>query len=118
MALPMQPERKREPFVPKCSYYSFCSEDWQNLCTYGRELEALSSGDRPPATVAQERFAGLFLRGGLEPESYWERLWAKYLFRLDWEDDPDNRSAMGPPRKPPESPVGSREDFKKLRERR
>jgi uncharacterized protein YifE (UPF0438 family) len=53
-------------------------------------------------------------RNEAEPETIYERTWRKYLDRLQWESDPENRFAMGNPRHIDEG-FGTREDHKKLR---
>ena len=45
------------------------------------------------------------------PETVYERVWTKYLMRLEWESDPANRAAMGARRRMP----NDREDWKRMR---
>lgn len=102
-------------FIPQCSNFAFADEDWITLKKYGRQYSALASGELAPRTEAQERFARHFQSlEEREPEGYHEKLWAKYLFRVEWERDPDNRAAMGPVRQLADESFGTREDFKKL----
>lgn len=45
------------------------------------------------------------------PETVYERVWTKYLMRLEWERDPANRAAMGMRRRMPDD----REDWNRMR---
>lgn len=102
-------------FVPKCSAFAFSAAEWADLVEYGASLSDLVDGRRTPATPDQMQFVKFFNGDqDREPANYWEALWSKYLFRITWESDPENRGAMGPLRQLPDSPVGSRADFKKL----
>ena len=49
--------------------------------------------------------------GGRSPETFFERVWAKYVWRVNWERNPANRSAMGALRRAPID----REDWKRMR---
>ena len=99
-----------DPFDIRCSKAPFSEDELGILRRYGRELERLASGERPPATAAQERFVDA-VRGRRPPETVYERVWTKYLTRLEWERDPANRAAMGPRRRMPDD----REDWKRMR---
>ena len=99
-----------DPFNIRCSEAPFSEAELDILRRYGRELERLASGERAPATAAQERFVDA-VRGKHPPETVYERVWTKYLMRLEWEKDPANRSAMGPRQRIPDD----REDWKRMR---
>lgn len=94
----------------------FNSKEIEILENYGMQFECLMKGDRAPQTPAQERFIRV-CRDEIEPETKYEKVWWKYIKRLQWESDPGNRTAMGPPRKLPESFGGNREDWKTMRRR-
>ena len=99
-----------DPFIIRCSRTPFSVHEVNILRRYGREFERLSNGERPPATAAQERFVDVSL-GRHPPETVYERVWTKYLKRLDWEKDPANRVTMGERRWMP----NDREDWKRMR---
>ncbi|MCP4202963.1 MAG: hypothetical protein GY769_13655, partial [bacterium] len=63
----------------------------------------------------QQRFVEV-CRGEAQAESEHEKVWWKYLQRLEWEADPSNLSTKGPPRKAADiSFGGSREEHKAMR---
>lgn len=97
-------------FVIRCSRAIFALDEIKILEQYGRELERLASGEREPETAAQQRFVEA-VHGRLEPETIYERTWAKYAWRLEWEAKPENKSAMGERRSMP----NDREDWKRMR---
>ena len=99
-----------DPFTIRCSRTPFSVDEVDILRRYGREFERLSTGERAPATAAQERFVDVSL-GRRPPETVYERIWTKYLRRLEWENDPANRVAMGSRRRMPDD----REDWKRMR---
>ena len=39
------------------------------------------------------------VHGVREPETKYEKTWSKYQRRVEWENDAENRAAMGPRRK-------------------
>lgn len=77
---------------------------------HGKRLEALADGRQLPASEAGRRFVEA-VNGMRKPETVYERIWLKYLWRLEWERDPANRAAMGPLRKLDDD----REDWKRMR---
>ena len=97
-------------FALRCSREIFSAEEIETLERYGRQFEDLTAGHRPTRTPAQQRFVEV-AQGQRPPETYYERVWCKYLARLKWESDPRNRAAMGPPRKAHDD----REDWKRMR---
>ncbi|MGH8545179.1 MAG: DUF413 domain-containing protein, partial [Gammaproteobacteria bacterium] len=103
----------RQPFVPACSHIVFSPDEWYELKRYGSYMTALAAGDLKPRTDSQKRFLAVFGEGR-EPTEKYEKLWWRYLARCEWESDPNNRNAMGPPRTLEDNPVGSRDDFEKL----
>jgi uncharacterized protein YifE (UPF0438 family) len=101
MSIPEKYQRYfKKPFVIKCLKASevFTQEEIHLLKKYGNWMKALMDGEIVPATQEQERFVRA-CKEEAEPESQYERLWMRYLFRLKWEADPSNWPAMGPPRK-------------------
>ena len=96
-------------FVIRCSRVIFSTEEIDLLERYGGELERLASGERPPETAAQQRFVDA-IQGRTEPQTVYERMWAKYVWRLKWEAKPENRAAMGERRSMPDD----REDWKRM----
>ena len=99
-----------EPFTILCSKTPFSMDELDILRRYGREFERLSNGERAPATAAQVQFVEA-ARGENPPETVYERVWTKYLKRLEWESDPANRAVMGPRRRIPDD----REDWNRMR---
>ena len=97
-----------DQFTIQCSRAPFSEDELDILQRYGRVFERLTSGERAPATAAQEEFLDV-ARGKRPPESVYEHVWTKNLMRLDWESDPANRAAMGPRRRVP----NDREDWKR-----
>ncbi len=71
----------------------------------GRHRVATCPFSGPP-----QRFVEV-ARGRCDPESVYERTWAKYLWRVAWESHPENRSVMGKRR----SVRNDREDWKRMR---
>ena len=76
-----------EQFTLRCSKAPFCEEELDILRQYGAAFERLSNGERAPATVAQEQFVDAARRKRL-PETVYERVWTKYLRRLEWDKTP------------------------------
>ena len=72
----------------------FSVDELDILRRYGREFERVINGVRAPTIAAQEQFVDA-ARGRRPPETVYERVWTKYLMRVDWERDPANRAAMG-----------------------
>lgn len=103
------PERK-PPFIIRCSREIFSKEEIGILERYGREFERLANGKRLPETEEQQRFVEV-AQGRSQPETIYERTWAKYAWRVAWESDPANRSAMGERRRMRDD----REDWKRMR---
>ena len=101
---------RRRRFRLRCSREIFSADEIETLERYGRAFEQLTSGERSPETEKQERFVAVS-QGHCEPETDFEATWVKYLKRLAWEQDPDNRSAMGERRSMP----NDREDWKRMR---
>ena len=99
-----------EPFTLRCSKAPFSEDELDILRQYGAAFERLSNRERAPATVTQEQFVDA-ARGKRPPETVYERVWTKYLRRLEWEQDPDNRAAMGARRRMPDD----RQDWKRMR---
>ena len=97
-------------FEIRCSREIFSEEEIAILERYGRQFEQLMSAAVTPKTKAQQKFAHV-ARGLIEPETIYEKVWCKYLWRLDWERDPANKAAMGKRRRIP----NDREDWKKMR---
>jgi uncharacterized protein YifE (UPF0438 family) len=60
---------------------AFTPEERELLQKYGRWLEALAAGTIAPTTAAQEQFVRV-ARGGGEPATDFERVWAK--FAREW----------------------------------
>jgi hypothetical protein len=119
MALPCHEataaQRAAPPFVPRCTQRTFSEGAWRDLLEYGCRLEKLASGDRSPRTDKQAAFASHFAAPSeREPDCYFEKLWAKYLFRVEWEGDPSNWAAMGSLQTLLETGFGTREDTKRL----
>ena len=98
------------PFVIRCSREVFSEAEIETLERYGRQFADLTAGRRPPETPAQQRFVEA-AKGQRAPETCYERVWCKYLERLEWQRDPRNRAAMGPPREVRDD----REDWKRMR---
>jgi uncharacterized protein YifE (UPF0438 family) len=100
-------------FIIKTSQEIFDSDELEILRRYGKQFERLMKGEREPQTPEQRRFLKV-CKNELEPESSYEKVWWKYLKRLEWEADPVNKSAMGAPRKAAEN-FGSRKEYKQMR---
>ncbi len=97
-------------FVLRCSQEVFSKEEIATLEAYGAQFERLCDGRRKPATPAQRRFVEV-ANGRCEPKTVYEKVWLKYLKRLEWESNPENRAAMGPRRRVPDD----RADWKRMR---
>ena len=97
-------------FTIRCSRAHFSVDEVDILQRYGRQFEHLSNGDRAPTTPAQKQFVNA-ARRKRPPETLYERVWTKYLMRLEWESDPANREAMEEHRQMP----NDREDWKRMR---
>ena len=98
------------PFIIRCSRAPFSVDEFDILRRYGREFERLSNGERAPTTAAQKQFVDA-ARGKRLPETVYERVWTKYLMRVEWESDPANRAAMEARWRMPDD----REDWKRMR---
>ena len=79
-----------EPFTILCSKAPFSMDELDIPRRCGGEFERLSNGEPAPATAAQEQFVEV-ARGRNSPETVYERMWTKYLKKLEWESDPANR---------------------------
>ena len=94
-------------FEIRCSREIFAEEEIGILERYGSELERLANGERLPTTEAQRRFVAA-ARDQCPPESIYEKTWAKYVWRVQWESR--NRSVMGDRRTLP----NDREEWKRM----
>ncbi len=93
----------------------FDRDEIEILTRYGHQFERLMRGDRKPETALQQRFVEV-CRGDAKPESEYEKTWEKYLRRLEWEANPSNLAAKGPPRTAVDDSFGgSREEHKAMR---
>jgi uncharacterized protein YifE (UPF0438 family) len=101
-------------FALRTSREIFTSEELQILERYGSAFERLTTGELVPTTPAQMRFINV-CDGEINPETEYEKVWWKYLERLEWESNPSNRQAMGPLRKADEGFGGSRDAIKAMR---
>ena len=101
-------------FVIRTSKAIFTQAEIEYLERYGDKLEELMNGVRLPKTPAQKRFIRV-CKDEVEPETKYENVWWKYIKRLEWESDPVNQSAMGPPIKIKDGFGGSLEDWKHMR---
>ena len=107
----MPPGSEPKPaFIIGCSREIFSDEEIEIPERFGRELERLAKGEQLPETEAQQRFVDA-ARGRRQPESIYEKTWAKYLWRMEWESQPENRSAMAERHRVPDD----REDWKRMR---
>jgi len=80
--------RKME-FRPNVPDTLFSEDEIEQLINYGSWLAALMRGAITPETPAQERFIEV-CRGNKEPQSQFEKVWAKYMKRKIWEsENPD-----------------------------
>jgi uncharacterized protein YifE (UPF0438 family) len=102
------------PFTIRTSQEIFSAEELEILKRYGTQFERLMKGERLPETPAQERFIKV-CKNEVEPKTEFEMVWWKYLRRLEWENDPNNQSAMRLPAKAAEGFSGSREAYKRMR---
>jgi uncharacterized protein YifE (UPF0438 family) len=101
-------------FTVRTSREVFTDEELRLLELDGKFLEELTTGERSPTTPEQTRFVQV-CDGEIEPFTKHEKVWRKYLERLNWESDPTNRSAMGLRRKADEGFGGSRDAIKEMR---
>ena len=99
----------RRAFVIRCSREVFSEDEIEILQTYGVVFHRLADGVRLPQTDGQRRFVEA-VHGAREPETKYEKTWLKYLLRLAWESDPENRSTMGPRRKA----YNGRDDWRRM----
>lgn len=97
-------------FVFECSREIFSEEEISLLERYGNQFQRLMDGDRTPMTAAQQRFVEV-AHGRCRPETKYEKVWWKYIWRLNWEKDPANKAVMGERRCFPDD----REDWKRMR---
>jgi len=100
-------------FTIKASLEVFSQEEIEILDRHGEGFERLMAGELSVHTQARVHFLKV-CRNEAEPENAYERAWRKYLDRLEWESDPENRFAMGARRRLDEG-FGTREDHKNLR---
>ena len=100
----------RPAFIIRCSRRIFSEEEIETLERYGAQFEGFLNGRWTPKTENQRRFVEA-ARGEPSPETLFERVWAKYLWRVNWERDPANRSAMGALRRAPDD----RQNWKRMR---
>jgi uncharacterized protein YifE (UPF0438 family) len=101
-------------FVIRTTKAIFDSHEFEILSRYGMQFERLMKGQRAPTTPAQERFIRM-CKNEVDPESEYEKVWWKYLRRLEWERNPINQSALGSRRKAGEGFGGSRQQYKEMR---
>ena len=99
----------RAGFMIRCSREIFSEDEIEILERYGVAFHRLAEGERAPRTDGQRRFVEV-ARGVREPKTTYEKTWSKYLQRLEWEEDPENRTAMGPRRQFPDD----RDDWKRM----
>ena len=99
-----------EPFTIRCSRVPFSEDELDTLREHGREFQRLSNAERAPTTAAQAQFVDVSL-GRRPPETVYERVWTKYLRRLEWENGPANRAGMGERRRMPDD----RKDWNRMR---
>ena len=99
-----------DPFVIRCSRAVFTKAEIRVLEGHGKRLERLADGRQLPVNEAGKRFVEV-VNGTRKAETIYEKTWLKYQWRLEWERDPANRDAMGPPRKMHDD----RGDWKRMR---
>ena len=97
-------------FVIRCPHEIFSESEIDILEEHGARLERLADGRQPPRNAAGQRFVEV-AQARRQPETVYEIVWVQYQQRLEWERDPANRDAMGPPRKGHDD----REDWKRMR---
>jgi uncharacterized protein YifE (UPF0438 family) len=100
-------------FTIKTILEVFSPEEIQILERHGRGLERLMKGELPVNTVDREHFIQVCAKRA-QPQTIYEKVWRKYLDRLEWESDPANRAAMSPRRHATEGFGGTREDFRNM----
>jgi len=108
MSLPSKCRRYfQKPFIIRCVklHDLFTEEEIDLLKRYGNWMKALMDGEIEPDTERQKHFVKV-CRGEIEPETPYERIWMRYLFRLKWEADPANKIAMGPTLQPTDGGFG------------
>ena len=103
----MNGRNPRRDFGFRCSRDIFTDDEIDILERYGGEFERLTDGRRLPTTAAQRRFIKV-ATGQHEPETVFERTWAKYLWRVEWESA--NESVMGERRAMPDD----RDDWRRM----
>ena len=91
----------------RCSREVFAEEELEILKRFGSAFEQLSKGERVPTTDAQQRFLEV-AQGQRQPKTIYERTWAKYQWRVEWESK--NATVMGTRRAIP----NDREDWKRM----
>ena len=84
--------KQRRRFNFRCSREVFTEKELETLEKHGAEFARLANGQRLPKAQDQVRFVEV-ARGQREPETVYEKAWAKYMWRVHWEQA--NRSAMG-----------------------
>ena len=82
----------------RCSREVFSEDEIEMIERYGVAFHQLAEGERAPRTDGQRRFVDA-ANGVREPETKYEKTWSRYMQRVAWENDPENRAAMGPRRK-------------------
>jgi hypothetical protein len=82
---------------------------------YGNQFKALVSGRRKPHTDAQQHFVDVSY-GKAEPDNEYERVWMKYLHRVQWERENGGRYSERSVRVTiDEGFAGSRDEIRKMR---
>jgi|GEM_PF-4553207 len=84
------------PFVIQTNRAIFTEWEIDVLERYGTQFMRLMNGERAPETAEQTRFVKA-CRREVTPETEYERVWCKYLARVEWESDPENRAIMDDP---------------------
>lgn len=115
-------------FAIRCLRATFSEDEVQALQTYGCQFEDLIAGRRPCRTPAQRQFVEVAKGQGV-PKTYYERLWRKYVVRLQRElqqrrgstaaaQAADRSAASRPPTTGPVHHVpNDRKDWKRMRGR-
>jgi|GEM_PF-6448258 len=67
-----------------CERIVFSPEEINLIETYGHWLQGLESGDLEPFTEKQGHFLAV-IQHKAKPETDFEKAWAKYIFRRDYE---------------------------------
>ena len=110
MRLSYDPADESVANIIRCSREIFSESEIEILEEHGARLERLADGHQPPSNGAGRRFVEV-ASGRRRPETVYEKTWMKYRRRFEWEQNPANRVAMGPPREV----HNDREDWKRMR---